>query len=235
MPKVVPALSSSFRRRRISKEQQYEELCAALLLTAKEAGRDASSELDVGDWEQRNTRAKRLWELSNSLMLSALVARISLQIKEGEVGAIGTAPTGTLGYYVAAWRSRPYTLHQEVKGVAGMLEAGTLVADAVLYNPVRFAPGWYTLSTSIDVVVVEVAQVLLTGLPLMTIRDSLSMKTKRNPKKKRQQQTAKVPLSLHEAITEAALQRDRLVYDKSESESGDEDSGPELSESEDED
>jgi hypothetical protein len=216
--------TSSARRigRRISKEQHYEELCAALLLTAKEAGRDVL-ELDMGVCEQRNTRAKQLWELCNSLMLSALVARISLQIKEGEVGAIGTAATATpLGYCVAKWKSKPYKLQQEVKGVARMLEAGTLVADAVLYNP-GFAPGWYTPSTV--EVVVEVAQVLLTGLSLMTTRNDL--------KKARHPQAAKVPRCLHEAITEAALQRERLVYDESESESESGDDDSELSDGED--
>lgn len=232
---------SSDRRiaRRISKEQHYEELCAALLLTAKEAGRDNVFELDIGTCEQRNTRAKQLWELCNSLMLSALVARISLQIKEGEVGAIGTAAAATpLGYCVAKWKNKPYKLQQEVKGMAGMLEAGTLVADAVLYSPVRFAPGWYTPSTV--EAVVEVAQVLLTGLSLMTICDDVTlMSTGRDLKKARHPQAAKVPLCLHEAITEAALQRERLMYDESQSESesenGDDDlDGPELSDDEDE-
>jgi len=214
---------SSDRRiaRRISKEQHYEELCAALLLTAKEAGRDTVLEFDIGRaCEQRNTRAKQLWELCNSLMLSALVARVSLQIKEGEVGAIGTAPAAAtpLGYCVAKWKNKPYKLQQEVKGMAGMLEAGTLVADAVLYSPVRLAPGWYTPSTV--EAVVEVAQVLLTGLSLMTIRDNVTlMSTRRDLKKARHPQAAKVPLCLHEEITEAALQRERLMYDESQSES----------------
>ena len=74
-----PPLSSlSHSGRCLSTEQQYDELCAVLLLSAKEAGCDAW-ELDVGaSCEQRNTKAMRLWELCNSLMLSALVARISL-------------------------------------------------------------------------------------------------------------------------------------------------------------
>lgn len=227
-PKISPG------EQRPDKEQLYEELCAALLLTAKEASRDHGM-FDMGACAQRNTRAKQLWELCNSLMLSALVARVSLSIKEGEVGAIGMASAATPlhgeCYILGKWKSEPYKLQQEVMGVEAMLEPGTKVADAVLYYPVRLKPGWYTPSTV--EVVVEVAQVLLTGLSLMTIRDHL-MTTKGNLNEAvRHPQAAKVPLCLHESILEAALQRERLVCDESESESdvdGDDDSdGSELS------
>ena len=231
-------------RRRLSNEEHYEEhyeeLCAALLLTAKEASHDHGM-FDMGACEQRNTRAKQLWELCNSLMLSALVARVSLSIKEGEVGAIGMASISTAAplhgecYILGKWKSEPYKLQQEVMGVEGMLEPGTKVVDAVLYYPVRLKPGWYTPSTV--EVVVEVAQVLLTGLSLMTIRDHL-MTTKGNLNEAvRHPHAAKVPLCLHESILEAALQRKRLVCDESESESdvnGDDDSdGSELLDDED--
>ena len=66
---------------------------------------------------------------------------------------------------------------------------------------------------------------LLTGLSLMTTRNDL--------KKARHPQAAKVPRFLHEAITEAALQRERLVYDESESESESGDDDSELSDGED--
>ena len=105
--------------------------------------------------------------------------------------------------------------------MAGVKLAGTLVANAVLYDPVPLSPGWCTPSTV--EVVVEVAHVLLTGLTLVngaaTVRDNWPMKRKMP----RHTRAVKVPLSLHEAIAEAALQRDMLEYDKSESEGESED------------
>ena len=201
--------------------QQFETNCAELLLAARGAGRDECT-LDVGV----------LWEQRNSLMQSAMVARMSLRIKQGEGAAILTAnPASTLGYYVAAWRSTPYMLRESsVKGVNGVLETGTLVADAVLYEPVpHLAPGWFTPSTV--EVVVEVVHVLLTGLSLLTKQSTTSCRTTAG--RRRSSKEAAISNMVHigddivETIMEASLQRDRLTFmsesedDSDESESED--------------
>ena len=55
-------------------------------------------------------------------------ARMSLMIREGEVGAIGMADEATMGYYVSKWLSKPYTLQEEMEGMSGMIGVGTMVA-----------------------------------------------------------------------------------------------------------
>jgi len=43
-------------------------------------------------------------------VLGAMEACMSLMIRKGEVGAIGTADEATMGYYVSKCLSKPYTL-----------------------------------------------------------------------------------------------------------------------------
>ncbi len=42
---------------------------------------------------------------------------MSLMIREGKVGAIGTADKATMGYYVVKWLSKPYMLQEETEGL----------------------------------------------------------------------------------------------------------------------
>ena len=161
-----------------------------------------------------------LWEQRNSLMQSAMVARMSLRIKQGEGAAILTAdPASTLGFYVAAWRSTPYMLRESsVKGVDGVLETGTLVVDAVLYEPVpHLAPGWFTPSTV--EVVVEVVHVLLTGLSLLMKQSTSTTSCRTAAGRRRSSKEEAISNMVHigddivETIMEASLQRDRLTYE----------------------
>ena len=50
---------------------------------------------------------------SHHSVLGAMEARMSLMIREGKIGAIGTAYKATMGYYVVKWLSKPYTLQEE--------------------------------------------------------------------------------------------------------------------------
>jgi len=93
------------------------------------------------------------------------VSHASERIKEGEIGAI--YKEDTTSYFVVAWKGEPYTLMENTMGVDGMLEAGTPVADAVLYHPVQHALGWYA-PTNVEIIV-EVSQVLRTGLPVVEL------------------------------------------------------------------
>ena len=154
-------------------------------------------------------------------VLTAMVARISLMIKEGEIAAFGTTDAETLGYYLVKWLSEPYTLQERTQGVAGMLEVGTtLVADAVYFNPVNGAPFWYTPSAG-ETTPVEIAHVLRTGLTLLPLNGanqlpkSLAKAAKTEAASKK---AAKVDADDHEAIMEDAARRDRLEYADSESE-----------------
>ena len=192
----------------------------------------------ANDWKIRKLLPKtakeaRAARASMSCVLSARMARTSLQIVEGEVGVYGTSADDTRGYYVVVWRGEPYNLQEETNGMA----IGTLVADADYFNPVDRAPGWYTPSPG-NTTVVDVAHVLRTGLVLLPLSDTnklpggLAKAVKRDAT---EQRAAKVDPEDHEAIMAEALKRDRLDYDESESESESEDEGedePETSEDE---
>ena len=93
-------------------------------------------------------------ELHHSV-LGAMEARMSLMIREGEVGAIGTADEATMGYYVVKWLSEPYTLQEETEGMSGMIGVGTMVADMLYFNQVERARHWYTQSNMTTVVEVR--------------------------------------------------------------------------------
>lgn len=216
-PSPNARVSRASRASRISfasiEVQQFEKDCAELL-AARGAGCDECT-LDLG----------ALWEQRNSLMQSAIVARMSLRIKRGEGAAILTAdpadPASTLGYYVAAWRSAPYVLWESsVNGVDGVLEAGTLVADAVLYDPVpHLAPGWFTPSTV--EVVVKVAHVLLTGLSLLT-KQSTPTTSCQAAEEEAISNMVHIGDDVVKNIMEASLQRDRLAYESESEDDSDE-------------
>ena len=163
-------------------------------------------------------------------VLSARVARVSLQFVEGEVAAYATTDETTPGYYLVVWRSGPYTLQEAANGVA----AGRQVADAEFFNQVPGAPGWFTPAPTLNTVV-DVAHVLRTGIELLPLSDAnklpsnLAVKAKTEAKAKK---AAKVDPKDHEAIMEEALQRDQLEFDDSESESeseSEDDDEPETS------
>ena len=59
---------------------------------------------------EADKRGVRGWRHS---ILGAMEARMSLMIREGKVGAIGTADKATMGYNVVKWLSEPYTLQEE--------------------------------------------------------------------------------------------------------------------------
>jgi hypothetical protein len=105
-------------------------------------------------------------ELHHSV-LGAMEAHMSLMIRKGKVGVIGTADKAMMGYYVIKWLSEPYTLQEETEGMSGMICVGTMVANMLYFNQVERARNWYTqynMSTA-----VEVRYVLLTGFQLQPI------------------------------------------------------------------
>jgi hypothetical protein len=73
-------------------------------------------------------------------------ARISLMMRSGDVGAVGTMDEAAMRYYLVKWLTEQYTLQAETEGMAGMIGAGTLVVKGVYFNRVRGALYWYTLS-----------------------------------------------------------------------------------------
>jgi hypothetical protein len=133
-------------------------------------------------------------------------ARMSLMIREGELGAIGTADEATMGYYVVKWLSEPYTLQEETEGMSGMIRMGMMVVDALYFNQVGRAPHWYTQSG--ETTVAEVRYVLLTSLQLQPISETNKLPTACNRKEAAQKKAVKVTLWDHEVIMEEAGKRD---------------------------
>ncbi len=149
--------------------------------------------------------------MHNSI-LGAMEACMSLMVREGKMGAIGTADEVALGYYIIKWLSDPYTLQEEmVEGMSGMIGAGTMVADALYFNRVERATHWYTQSNMTTVV--EVRYVLLTGFQLQPISETNKLPTTCNRREAVQKKAVKVTLLDHEVIMEEAGKRNRLEYD----------------------
>ncbi len=136
---------------------------------------------------------------------------MSLTIREGKVGAIGTADEATMGYYVGKWLSEPYTLQEETEGMSEMIGVGTMVANMLYFNQVERTRHWYTQSNM--TMVVEVQYVLLAGFQLQPISKTNKLPTACNRKDAAQKKAVKVMLLVHEVIMEEAGKRDQLEYD----------------------
>ncbi len=110
---------------------------------------------------------KKVVRESIHCILNALVACMSLMMREGHIGAVGTTDKKAMGYYLVKWLSEPYTLQKDTEGMSGMIPVGSMVVDGLYFNRVQRAPLWYTPSS--DTMVVEVKYVLQTGLQLQPI------------------------------------------------------------------
>ena len=157
---------------------------------------------------------------------------MSLMIREGEVGAIGTADEATMGYYVSKWLSEPYTLQEETEGMSGMIGVGRMVVDMLYFNQVERTRHWYTQSNMTRVV--KVQYVLLTGFELQPISETNKLPTACNRKEAAQKKAVKLMLLVHEVIMEEAGKRDRLEYDVDDDDDSDESKEESEEESEEE-
>jgi hypothetical protein len=75
-------------------------------------------------------------------VLNALEARISLMIRKGEVGAVGTTDKAVMGYYIVQWESKPYTLQVDAEEISGIVTAGAMVVDefGFIFFVLKFLP-----------------------------------------------------------------------------------------------
>ncbi len=155
-------------------------------------------------------------------ILNALEVRMSLMMREGEVGAIGTTNKAAMGYYLVKWLSKLYTLQEETEGMSDeqMIPAGNMVVDALYFNWMEHAPLWYTPSGTTTVV--EVKYVLQTGMGLQPVIERNALPNTCTRLKATQKKAVReLPLD-HEAIMEEASKHDRLEYkEESEDESKD--------------
>jgi len=164
-------------------------------------------------------------------VLNALEARVSLMMRIGEVGAVGTTDAAVMGYYMVKWLSEPYTLQEEKGGMASLIGTGNMVAKAVYFNRVQErAPYWYTLSG--EHTIVEMRHVLRTGLHLQPTSVANKLPQVCNRMEATWQKALKVMHLDHDAIMEKASRCDRLEYDDDkDDESEEEESDDELAES----
>jgi hypothetical protein len=94
----------------------------------------------------------------------ALEARMSLMVREVDIGVVGTDDKAAMGYYLMRWLSKLYTLQENTEGMSGIMYARAMVIDGLYYNHIQCAPYWYTpLETT---TVVQVRHVLQTSLEL---------------------------------------------------------------------
>ena len=180
----------------------------------------------VNDEEEKGARD------SICCVLNALEARMSLMIREGEVGAVGTTDKAAMGYYIVQWKSEPYALQADAEGMSGIVTAGAMVVDGLYFNRVQRAPYWYTQSEELSII--EVRHVLRSGLQLEEISETNKLPRACNRLEATRKNAGKISMQEHETIMEEAARRDRLEYndDNGSEEDEDEDSENEEDESE---
>jgi hypothetical protein len=148
-------------------------------------------------------------------VLNVLVARVTLMMRIGEVGAVGTTDVAAImGYYLVKWLSEPYTLQVDTEGMAGSIGTGKMVADALYFNKVQRTPYWYTLS--VENTIVEVRYVLQTGVQMQEISRVNKLPNACNRMEATRQGALKLRSLDHDAIMEEASRRDWLEYDDDE-------------------
>jgi hypothetical protein len=165
-------------------------------------------------------------------VLNAFEARISLIVREGDIGVVGTEDEAAMGYYLVKWLSEPYTLQEETEGMSEMIGVGVLVMDAIFYNRVGRAPFWYTLSETTTVV--EAKHVLQTGLKLQPISVTNKLPATCNIAEATRLKAVMVALTDHDIIMDEAMRRDVLEYDTDEGSDDEEEEEDEEERSEDE-
>ncbi len=165
---------------------------------------------------------KKVVHESLRCILNALVACMSLMMREGHIGAVGTTDKKAMVYYLVKWLSEPYTLQEDTEGMSGMIPIGSMVVDGLYFNRVQQAPLWYTPSG--DTMVMEVKYILQTGLQLQPISTTNALPNTCTRIEAMRKKAIKVSTLDHEAIMEEATKRDRLKYEEDNVHESDEDS-----------
>jgi hypothetical protein len=148
---------------------------------------------------------------------------MSLMMREGRIGAVGTTDKKAMGYYLIKWLSEPYTLQEDTEGMSGMIPIGSMVVDGLYFNRLQKAPLWNTPSG--DTTVVEVKYVLQTGLQLQPISTTNALPKNAFARVEAMRKKAiKVSPLDHEAIMEKATKHDRLEYEEDDVHKSNEDS-----------
>jgi hypothetical protein len=80
---------------------------------------------------------KKVVRESLHCVLNTLVARMSLMMHEGHIGAVGTTDNKAMGYYLIKWLSEPYTLQEDTEGMSGIIPVGSIVVDGLYFNRVQ--------------------------------------------------------------------------------------------------
>ena len=125
----------------------------------------------ANDWkifqlELCDKEEKGVWD-SICCVINALEEQMSLMIREGEVGAVGTTDEVAMGYCIVQWKSKPYALQEDAEGMSGIFTARAMVVDRLYFNGVQRAPYWYTQLEKMSII--EVRHVLQSGLQLKEI------------------------------------------------------------------
>jgi len=152
-------------------------------------------------------------------VLASVAQLMAAQVVVGKHGAFTTTDEEADGYYVVEWLSPPY-----LQGGAG----GDMVCDAVYYNKVLRAKGWYTRSTPGIKVVVRMQHVVAANLLLEAIDESNKLPNACNKKHAAQLGAMRISDHDHEVIMEEARRRDLLEHDELEQLEEDEEAESEV-------
>jgi hypothetical protein len=147
---------------------------------------------------------------------------MSLMMREGHIGAVGTTDQEAMGYYLVKWLSEPSILQDNTEEMFGMIPIGSMVVDRLYFNRVQQVPLWYTPSG--DTTVVEVKCVLRTGLQLQPISTTNALPNACARVEAMRKKAIKIFTLDHKAIMEEATKCDRLEYEEDDVHKSNEDS-----------
>ncbi len=153
-------------------------------------------------------------------VLNALEARMSLIVREVDIGVVGTDDKAAMGYYLMRWLSEPYIMQEDTEGMSGIMYAGTMVIDGLYFNRVQRALYWYTPSETTTVV--QVRHVLQTDLELQAISRTNKLSQTCNTAVATRQKAVMVTCLDHDRIMEEAMRCNVLEYDGNEDKLGSE-------------
>jgi hypothetical protein len=156
---------------------------------------------------------------------------MSLMIREGEVGAVGTTDKVVMGYYIVQWKSEPYALQTDAEG-SGIVTAGAMVVGGLYFNRIQRAPYWYTQLEEMSII--EVRHVLRSGLQLEEICATNKLPRPCNQLEVTRKNAGKISMQEHEneTVMEESERRDRLEY--KDDDGSEEDKGEDSDDEEDE-
>ena len=147
-------------------------------------------------------------------ILGAHEINITQDIQPGQFGAYESRDE----YYLVKWTSNAYALPVDSINIEGLdgniLEAGSIVADGIYWNPVGRATHWYTPPTVPQVHKFRVRYVASTNIEMEAPSDTVKLPNRRDRAAVMALQPLRLSKAAHELIQAAMARRARINFEE---------------------